>query len=413
MGSIAEPFALPRSRQLGVGQVRLRQGLRPQELRQLRQLLQVRAEGPLDGWVSGAAEPERVYYDLRLYFGGGPRPVANTRGSATAVVNELQGAREKAATWHVRPRGTSWRERAPAARARGGPSAGKQDRRIASRPSSRDADNAPDPLYADAGLQRAARGGGVEADRVRQQRPLGSQQRPPVDLAPRRVRDRDDAHRESGRLDARRLLVWLTANPGVWTRDDFLSGEEVARVLDALPPTNATCPEGLTGNFDATCWGRCKGAAHDKQVGKVCSVLETKKYPWLTDRMLGVWDSGDVREKPDTFDVMRYQKHAEPTHAHRDRMSGGGYASASMPVFLTGGDVNDAALHFPNTPGSALKIHPKRGLSAAWLNALPCGKSSFEGVHGVEAAPESATGDRIVLFTSTNSSVSCLIAAES
>ena len=205
----------------------------------------------------------------------------------------------------------------------------------------------------------------------------------------------------------------LTANPGVWTRDDFLSGEEVARVLDALPPTNATCPEGLTGSFDATCWGRCKGAAHDKQAGKVCSKLETKKYPWLTDRMLGVWDSGDVREKPDTFDVMRYQKHAEPTHAHRDRMSGGGYASASMPVFLTGGDVNDAALHFPNTPGSALKIHPKRGLSAAWLNALPCGKSSFEGVHGVEAAPESATGDRIVLFTSTNSSVSCLIAAES
>ena len=191
----------------------------------------------------------------------------------------------------------------------------------------------------------------------------------------------------------------LAANPGVWARDDFLSGEEVARVLDALPPTNATCPEGLAGSFDATCWGRCKGAAHDKQVCKVCSQLETTKYPWLTDRMLGVWDSGDVREKPDTFDVMRYQKHAEPTLAHRDRMSGGGYASASMVVFLTDG--NDAALHFPNTPGSALKIHPKVGSSAAWLNALPCGRSSYEGVHGVEAAPESATGDRIVLFSST------------
>jgi len=196
----------------------------------------------------------------------------------------------------------------------------------------------------------------------------------------------------------------VAALPGIWTVRDFASEDEVARVLSALPPPEEECPENHPGSFDETCWGKCKGAAHDEQVGKVCTKLSAAKeedpaVKAVIRRAASVWEG---ERAPDgliraSVDVMKYKVGAGPTLVHRDVTSGNSLSSASLAIYLTQ-DENQAAVVWPHINVS---IRPIRGAAAAWLNALPCGKASYEALHGVEAAPANATGDRVVLFGST------------
>ena len=72
-------------------------------------------------------------------------------------------------------------------------------------------------------------------------------------------------------------LALLRAAPGIWTGDAFLSEHEVSGVMALLPPTGVAC---LFEGFDHTCWGRCKGNAHDQQLGKLCSNCPGRRVPW-------------------------------------------------------------------------------------------------------------------------------------
>jgi len=191
----------------------------------------------------------------------------------------------------------------------------------------------------------------------------------------------------------------LADSPGIWEVPDFMSDKEVAGVLSKLPPDDVRCPPGLPSSFDETCWGRCKGGAHSEQVGKWCSTLvRSQDTTGILDRIHQVWEGqGPQGMRRASVDVMRYTVGAEPTLVHRDTLKGE-QAAASFAVYLTGTE-NNAGLVFPNAKN--LSILPRRGAAVAWLNVHADGVVNHQALHGVDAAPKNATGDRIALFASS------------